>query len=130
MSSELDIVQSLFDTKPMGMAMNWPVDVSLLVQSVGALRHLCRDESSSPSAIAEEWRKATAALGLDAMGAMFDERGEWQKLVYESAGDRKPWREHDDFVVVWEQPAGCVIATMRKRGDLVESLEFDVRKEV
>lgn len=130
MSSDLEIVQALFDTKPMGLALNWPVDVSSFVQSVGDLRHLCGDVDSSPSAIAAAWRKATAALGLDAMGAMFEERGEWQRLVYATAGERKPWREHDDFVVVWEQPSGCVIATMRKRGDVVESLEFDVRKEV
>lgn len=130
MSSELDIVQALFDTKPMGLAMNWPVDVERLVQAVQDIRHLCMDESSSPSAIADGWRRATAALGLDAMGALFEERGEWQRLAYVSSGDRRPWREHDDFIVVWEQPSGCVVATMKKRGDIVESLEFDVRKEV
>lgn len=128
--SDLDIIQALFDTKPMGMALNWPVDVEKFVQACRELRHLCQDDDSSPDEIAKQWRKATAAIGVEAMGTLLTERGEWQHLVYEDAASRKPWREHDDYVVVWDQPSGCVVATVTESGDNIDAVTFDVRKEV
>jgi hypothetical protein len=127
--SDVDVIQALFDTKVMSLAMNWPVDVARFVGAVKELRALCQDDLASPEEIAKQWRIATGALGLEGMGSLLLERGEWQRLVYETAADRKPWREHDDFVVVWDQPTGCVVATVRERGDTVEEVTFDVRKE-
>jgi hypothetical protein len=127
---DIDIIQALFDTKPMGLALNWPVDVERFVHACRELRALCQDDGSSANEIADQWRKATAALGVEAMGTLLTERGEWQKLVYENAGSRQPWREHDDYVVVWDQPAGRVVATVTERGDSIESVTFDVRKDV
>ena len=126
----IEIVQSLFDTNPMGQAMNWPVDIGRFVDSARELRALCADVDSPPTEIAQQWRKMAAALGVDVIASLLEERGEWQKIVYATAADRKPWREHDDFTVVWDQPAGCVIANVRKTGDIVDAVEFDVRKEV
>lgn len=128
--SELSVVQALFDAEPMAAAMNWPVDVERFVGAASELRALCRDVGSSPDEIAKQWRKLAAALGVDVTASLLEARGEWQKIVYASAGERKPWREHDDYTVLWEQPAGCVVANVRKHGDIVEAVEFEVRKEV
>jgi hypothetical protein len=128
--SDIDVMQSLFDTKPMGLAMNWPVDVARFVGAIKELRDLCQDDLAPPDEIAKQWRVATAALGVEGMGSLLLERGEWQKLVYVDAGSRKPWREHDDYVVVWDQPTGCVVANVRMRGDSVDEVSFDVKKEV
>ncbi len=127
--SDIDVIQSLFDTKIMGLAMNWPVDVARFVGAIKELRVLCQDDDSPAAEIAKQWRIATGAIGLEGMGSLLLERGEWQRLVYESAGSRRPWREHDDYVVVWDQPAGCVVATVTEHGDTVEAVTFDVRKE-
>lgn len=127
---DLDIVQALFHTKPISGCLNWPVDVGNFVEATRELRVLCRYPDSSPSEIAKQWRKINGALGMDVMAAMFDERGEWQQLAYQYASERKPWREHDDYVVLWEQPAGCVVARVQRDGDVVTGVEFDVRKEV
>jgi hypothetical protein len=130
MMSDLSVVQALFDAEPMAAAMNWPVDVERFVNAARELRALCSDVASSPEEIAQQWRKMTAALGVDVTASLLEERGEWQKIVYASSRDRKPWREHDDFTVLWEQPAGCVVAHVRKHGDIVDAIDFDVRKEV
>jgi hypothetical protein len=127
--SAIDVMQALFDTKPMGMAMNWPVDVSRFVDAIMELRALCQDDNAPPEEIAKQWRLATAALGVEGMGSLLLDRGEWQGLVYATAGIRKPWSEHDDYVVVWDQPTGRVVATVTQHGDSIESVQFDVRKE-
>jgi hypothetical protein len=127
--TDIDVIQALFDTKPMSLAMNWPVDVARFVGAIKELRALCQDDLASPEEIAKQWRIATGALGMEGMGSLFLERGEWQRLVYATAPSRKPWREHDDYVVVWDQPTGCVVATVKQHGDFIEAVEFDVRKE-
>lgn len=128
--SDLSIVQALFDTKPMGEAFNWPVDIERFVQACRELRHLCQDDDSPAEEIAKQWRKATAAIGVEGMAALLQERGEWQRIAYENAASRKPWREHDDYVVVWDQPSGCVVATVEEHGDNIAAIKFDVRKGV
>ena len=127
--SDIDVIQALFDTKPMSLAMNWPVDVVRFVNAINELRALCQDEQAAAEEIAKQWRLATAALGVEGMGSLLLERGEWQRLVYETATSRKPWREHDDYVVVWDQPTGCVVATVKEHGDSIEAVEFNACKE-
>lgn len=61
---DLEVIQALFDTKPMGLAMNWPVDVEKFVWAVKELRALHSNPDSDPHEIAKQWRLATAALGL------------------------------------------------------------------
>jgi len=127
--ADIDVSQALFDTKPLSLAMNWPVDVVRFVKAIKELRALCQDEQAAAEEIAKQWRLATAALGVEGMGSLLLERGEWQRLVYETATSRKPWREHDDYVVVWDQPTGCVVATVKEHGDSIEAVEFNVCKE-
>jgi len=127
---DLDIVQALFDARPIGEAFNWPVDVGRFVVACRELRRLCQDDESPAEAIAIQWRAATAPLGVEGMASLLQERGEWQRLAYDTASSRKPWREHDDYVVVWHQPIGSVVAAVTERGDVIESVTFDVRKEV
>ena len=127
--ADIDVIQALFDTKPMSLAMNWPVDVVRFVNAIKELRALCQDEQAPAEEIAKQWRLATGALGAEGMGSLLLERGEWQRLVYETAPSRRPWREHDDYVVVWDQPTGCVVATVKEHGDSIEAVEFDVRKQ-
>jgi hypothetical protein len=127
--ADIDVIQALFDTKPLSLAMNWPVDVVRFANAIKELRALCQDEQAAAEEIAKQWRLATAALGVEGMGSLLLERGEWQRLVYETATSRKPWREHDDYVVVWDQPTGCVVATVKEHGDSIEAVEFNVCKE-
>jgi hypothetical protein len=124
--SDLEVIQALFDTKPISLAMNWPVDVENFVGAVKELRALHSDPDSDPHEIAQQWRRATGALGMEGIGSLLTERGEWQSLVYPTAADRLAYREHDDYVVLWEQPAGCVLAKVKMTGDMVDSVEFRV----
>lgn len=126
--SDLDVIQALFDTKPMGLAMNWPVDVANFVSAVKELRALHSDPDSDPEEIAKQWRRATGALGVEGIGSLLMERGEWQGLVYPTASQRLAFREHDDYVVLWDQPAGCVLGKVKMTGNVVDSVEFDVTR--
>ena len=124
--SDLDVIQALFDTKPMSLAMNWPVDVQNFVGAVKELRALHSDPDSDPEEIAKQWRRVTGALGMEGIGSLLMERGEWQVLVYPTAADRLAFREHDDYVVLWDQAAGKVLAKVEMTGNVVDSVEFRV----
>lgn len=58
------------------------------------------------------------------MGSLLLERGEWQLLVYPNAGSRLAFREHDDYVVLWDQPAGKVKAKVRMTGSVIDGIDF------
>ena len=124
--SDLDVIQALFDTKPMSLAMNWPVDVQNFVGAVKELRALHADPDSDPHEICKQWQRATGALGMEGIGSLLTERGEWQLLVYPTAADRLAFREHDDYVVLWDQPAGCVLAKVKLTGNVVDGIDFKV----
>lgn len=124
--SDLNVIQALFDTKPMSLAMNWPVDVQNFVGAVKELCALHSDPDSDPHEIAKQWRRAAGALGMEGIGSLLMERGEWQLLVYPTAADRLAFCEHDDYVVLWEQPAGRVVAEVKMTGDAIDSVEFRV----
>ena len=48
--------------------------------------------------------------------------------MYIAAGQRKrqPLREHNDYVAIWDQPAGQVIATVKMQGNIVDAVDFRV----
>jgi hypothetical protein len=125
--SDLEVMQALFDTKSMGLVMNWPFDVENFVGAVRELRALHSDPDSDPHEIAKQWRRATGAAGLECIGSLLLERGDWQNLVYQTASQRQPFREHDDYVAVWDQPSGQVIATVKLHGNIIEAVEFNVK---
>ena len=124
--SDLDIIQALFDTKTMSLVMNWPVDVENFVGAVKELCALHSDPESDPHEIAKQWRHATGAAGLECIGSLLLERGDWQNLVYPTASQRQLFHEHDDYVAIWDQPAGRVIATVKLHGDSIDTVEFTV----
>jgi len=126
--SDLEVMQALFDTKPMSMAMNWPVDVENFVGAVKELRALHANADSDPHEIAKQWRRATGALGIEGIGSLLLERGEWQLLAYKDAESRLAFREHDDYVILWEQPAGKVVARVKLHGNVVEEVDFRVEE--
>ena len=124
--SDLEVIQALFDTKPMSLAMNWPVHVENFVGAVKELRALHAHADSDPHEIAKQWRRATAALGLEGMGSLFLERGEWQLLAYKHASSRLTFAEHDDYVVLWDQDAGRVVARVSLHGSVVDGIDISV----
>ena len=124
--SDLDVIQALFDTKAMSLVMNWPVDVENFVGAVKELRALHSHPDSDPHEIAKQWRRATGAAGLECIGSLLLERGDWQNLVYPTASQRQAFREHDDYVAIWDQPAGQVIATVKMQGNIVDAVDFRV----
>lgn len=125
--SDLEVMQCLFDTKSMSLVMNWPFDVENFVGAVRELRALHSDPDSDPHEIAKQWRRATGAAGLECIGSLLLERGDWQNLVYPTASQRQPFREHDDYVAVWDQPSCQVIATVKLHGNIIEAVEFNVK---
>ena len=125
--TDIEVMQAFFDTTVMGYCLNWPVDVERMVHAIRDLRFLHANPDSDPEEIARSWRQLAAAAGVDFMGSVLKDRGEWQPLAYAHASERKPFREHDDYTVLWEQPAGCVVATVREEHSTIIGVDFVVR---
>jgi len=114
--TDIDIIQDLFYSDAMGKRLNYLVNAKRYVAAMRDLRILCRSSSSDPFDIASEWRRLCGIVGDSFMADLLSTPLEWQQLVYLCDEVVKPWQHHDDYVVVWMQKDGKVIARRSEDG--------------
>ena len=120
---DLDIMQDLFYSTPVSQRLGYLTNVFKYVDAMRTLRILCSSSASDPHDIAHEWRRVCAVLGDSITHELLSDPLEWQQLVYVSAAAVKPFRQHDDYTVVWKQPRASVIARCSPEGFLSFSVE-------
>lgn len=108
--ADIDLIQDLFYSDAMGKRLNYLVNARKYVAAMRDLRILCRSSSSDAHDIASQWRCLCGIIGDDFMADLLSTPLEWQQLVYLCDEVVKPWRHHDDYVVVWLQKDGKVVA--------------------
>jgi len=114
--ADLDIIQDLFYSDAFIAKVGAMINAEKYVDAMRTLRILCASSAANPYAIAGEWRRVCAILGADLVGQLLATPLEWQQLVYLCNDTVKAWRHHDDYVVVWKQKQGAVIAQRGENG--------------